>query len=540
MFRRVAPALALLVPFAADAAAPALIPVTGFLSDDAGLPIDDQVTVGLKLYTSGTAASSVWEEVQQVDVDNGQFTVYLGDATPLDLALFKANPALYLGIAVGTGVEMTPRFHVATAPYAAYAQYSDDAAKVGGIDAADLQKTADSIAWTRVTGVPAALADGDQDTLYTGGTGLTLSVAHQFAVDQTVIEGWARGVAYDSLTELRGQLDAVYAAKQGCPAGQVLVSDGTSWVCTDPATLPISEAAVDSAVANNGYATGTALTSLTTRVTTAETAITSVTGRVTTAEGAISSLTSRVSTAETAITSLVSRMTTAETAIALYGGSSAVDSAPSCLAIKTAHPTAADGTYWLNPFKSSDSSLSFKAYCLMSRAGGGWTKVAQYDNVTDLSPKTAVNAGGAWTTGASGAGKLSNSAISLMWTRTRVLLRMPNPSDGILFGNGIGYMIFAGHFTDFGTGLRPGSPPYSLYCEQTGDEIIDAQQNYAVDGRADCGYGSYWLYDHNYTGDPQCYGFSATTFKANLHFCGTTTQTAAGGVTGATQVFVRD
>ena len=88
--------------------------------------------------------------------------------------------------------------------------------------------------------------------------------------------------------------------------------------------------------------------------------------------------------------------------------------------------------------------------------------------------------------------------------------------------------------------IAPGVVPYALYCERTGDDVIDTQQNYSTDGRADCAYGSYWLYDHNYTGDPQCYGFSPTRFTANLHFCGTTSTTSGGGVTGVTQVFVRD
>ena len=117
--------------------------------------------------------------------------------------------------------------------------------------------------------------------------------------------------------------------------------------------------------------------------------------------------------------------------------------------------------------------------------------------------------------------------------------RVLRQSKHILMGNGAGYLIFAGHFPDFGLGFRPGATPYALYCEQTGDDTIDKQENYSTDGRAACAYGSYWLYDHNYTGDPQCYGFSPTKFTANLHFCGTPSQFAAGGVTGITQVFVR-
>jgi len=63
--------------------------------------------------------------------------------------------------------------------------------------------------------VPAGFADGTDDTgvSYTAGTGITIS-GTTISANQTTVEGWARGVCYDTTAELRGALDTVYA-----PAG---------------------------------------------------------------------------------------------------------------------------------------------------------------------------------------------------------------------------------------------------------------------------------------------------------------------------------
>ena len=218
MYRRALPLFALLAPLAADAAPPPLVPVTGYLTDSTGAPVNDQVTLHLKMYATANGTVSEWEEAQTVDVDNGQFTAYLGQSTPLDLVVFNDNPALFLGMAIDNGAEMTPRFVVATAPYAGYAQYCDDAATVGGIDPLDLRLTTDKVAWSDLQGTPAGLNDGDQDTLYTAGSGLSLSTGNQFSADQPTIEGWAKLAAYDSVTELRLDLDSVYATKSSLAA----------------------------------------------------------------------------------------------------------------------------------------------------------------------------------------------------------------------------------------------------------------------------------------------------------------------------------
>ena len=89
MYRRALPLIALIAPYAAEASAPPLVPATGYLTDSVGAPINDQVTLHLKLYRTSNTTTNLWEEIQTVDVDNGQFTVYLGQTTPLPLTTFQ-------------------------------------------------------------------------------------------------------------------------------------------------------------------------------------------------------------------------------------------------------------------------------------------------------------------------------------------------------------------------------------------------------------------------------------------------------------------
>ncbi|NMC69190.1 MAG: hypothetical protein GYA57_03860 [Myxococcales bacterium] len=80
-------------------------------------------------------------------------------------------------------------------------------------------------AWSSLTGVPAGFADGTDDTgtSYTAGTGITISDT-TISANQTTVEGWARGVCYDTTAELRGVLDPVYAAATHSHAWSTITS----------------------------------------------------------------------------------------------------------------------------------------------------------------------------------------------------------------------------------------------------------------------------------------------------------------------------
>ncbi|MBI5500288.1 MAG: tail fiber domain-containing protein [Deltaproteobacteria bacterium] len=207
----VAFAACLLVAAPAAAEAPAYLPVQGFLADAEGLPVDGDMTIRFALYTADLGGVELWNETQVVPVDQGFFTVYLGDVTVLDLAGFRDHDGLWLGVRVGADPEMA-RFQIATTGYAAFAQYAGDAATLGGTPAADFLTSATPIDWADLSGVPAGFADGSDDgASYTAGTGLTLA-GTTFAADRPVFEGWAQGVCYDTEAELTAALDDNYAA----------------------------------------------------------------------------------------------------------------------------------------------------------------------------------------------------------------------------------------------------------------------------------------------------------------------------------------
>jgi hypothetical protein len=96
----------------------------GKLLDPAtNLPRNGTFDLGFKLYRQASGGAQIYGETQaNVAVNNGVFSVQIGAVTPLNQDLFTGASA-YLGITVNnpgqaTESEMTPRQHLAMAPYA--------------------------------------------------------------------------------------------------------------------------------------------------------------------------------------------------------------------------------------------------------------------------------------------------------------------------------------------------------------------------------------------------------------------------------------
>ena len=103
-------------PVSAQAAVPQLIRYQGVLVDTQQAPLEGPYTLTFRLYEAATGGTKVWEETQtNVPLSKGQFSVLLGQVTPLELAFDKD---LWLSVEVNHDGEMTPRQQLSSVPYA--------------------------------------------------------------------------------------------------------------------------------------------------------------------------------------------------------------------------------------------------------------------------------------------------------------------------------------------------------------------------------------------------------------------------------------
>ncbi len=104
----------------ASAAPPTVISYQGYLTGPAGEPIDDSVLITFAIYDVPGDGVALWAEGQLVDVDQGLFSVTLGESIPLPVGI--ASAPRYLGITVGTDVEMIPRRTIESSMFALAAE----------------------------------------------------------------------------------------------------------------------------------------------------------------------------------------------------------------------------------------------------------------------------------------------------------------------------------------------------------------------------------------------------------------------------------
>lgn len=98
----------------------------GTLRDAEGKPMSGVHQLTFRIYKDVTdpLPEAVWmEEHAQVTVRDGQFSVLLGNNTPVPPELFS-GPDLFIGVTVAPMDEMVPRQRFASAPYAMYADHA--------------------------------------------------------------------------------------------------------------------------------------------------------------------------------------------------------------------------------------------------------------------------------------------------------------------------------------------------------------------------------------------------------------------------------
>jgi len=127
-----------LIPLPAMAV-PDTVSYQGYLTDPSGSPVDGSVSVTFALYDSAAAITASWAETQTVAVSKGLFQVQLGSVGGGGFSSNLFDIPMWLGIQVGTDLEMTPRQPLTSAGYALKAE---DADSVSGKTAVMLDQSA--------------------------------------------------------------------------------------------------------------------------------------------------------------------------------------------------------------------------------------------------------------------------------------------------------------------------------------------------------------------------------------------------------------
>ena len=125
-------------------ATPTTITYQGYLSTNSNAPVNTPVAMTVSLYADPTGGTALWSEhLPAVTVINGIFTVLIGSTTPINLTF---NRVYYLGLAIGSDPELTPRQEMSSVPYAFRAATAD---KLGTVcsDGEGLRYTAFSSSW---------------------------------------------------------------------------------------------------------------------------------------------------------------------------------------------------------------------------------------------------------------------------------------------------------------------------------------------------------------------------------------------------------
>ncbi len=99
-----------------QAAIPQTLTFQGYLTNQGGSPINGTVAMVFSIYAADSGGQALWtESYPAVVLTAGVYSVLLGETNPVDL-LF--NAPYYLGIQVGTDLEMRPRLPLSSVGYA--------------------------------------------------------------------------------------------------------------------------------------------------------------------------------------------------------------------------------------------------------------------------------------------------------------------------------------------------------------------------------------------------------------------------------------
>ena len=96
---------------------PRTLSYQGVLTDNAGKPRPDgSYSFTFRFYTSPTGGMAIWSESKSLSVKSGLFSTALGEQTPFGAAV-KFDRQYWLGIQVGSELELSPRIALTSVGY---------------------------------------------------------------------------------------------------------------------------------------------------------------------------------------------------------------------------------------------------------------------------------------------------------------------------------------------------------------------------------------------------------------------------------------
>lgn len=103
---------------------PRLLSYQGQLLDADNQPYNGFITIDFKLYDVKYGGNSLWSEVQNINVENGYFSVFLGRVSPFSKDL-HFDKQYYLEVEINKGQMKYERVPLMSSPYAFRSDYSD-------------------------------------------------------------------------------------------------------------------------------------------------------------------------------------------------------------------------------------------------------------------------------------------------------------------------------------------------------------------------------------------------------------------------------
>lgn len=131
--------LVCIAAYAAFSSVPGQINFQGILKDSQGKPVtSSSLSIAFSIYADQTTTVNLWTETQSgVSIEGGLYSVQLGSVNPIGSSIFDGSTR-YLGIAVGSYPEMSPRLPLISVPYAYRAAVADSSGSLGGVDVSNL------------------------------------------------------------------------------------------------------------------------------------------------------------------------------------------------------------------------------------------------------------------------------------------------------------------------------------------------------------------------------------------------------------------